>query len=257
VPAVATLALGGEARQALIRGLPSGGAWRLVSCAGIPQLEQTLLSQLVDAIVFPPHRIPFAALTSLRQSFPNIPWIAFGPFRPDDGLLLLAAVTGGVALALVEGVDNAVAGELVARHSATALRRGALAGADRALRLTDPLQQQVWAKLLERPDRPVRTTQLAALVGYTREHLSREFGAGGAPNLKRVIDLTRVVCAASLLANPGYDARAVARILRFASASHLTATARRIAGVPASRLADMGVSDIVTAFARGATRSRL
>ena len=257
MPAVATLALGREVRQALQRSLPAGGAWRLVSCSGLPQLEHTLLSQLVDAIVFPPHRMPFAALTNLRQSFPHIPWIAFGPFRPDDGLLLLAAVTGGITLALVDGVDNAVAGELVARHSATALRRRELTGADRVLRLADPLQQLVWARLLERPDRPIRTTQLAALVGCTREHLSRAFGAGGAPNLKRVIDLTRVVCAASLLANPGYDARAVARILRFASASHLTATARRIAGVPATRLPLMGVPGIVTAFARGATRSRV
>jgi len=257
VPAVATLALGREVGQALQRSLPAGGAWRLVPCGGLPQLEHTLRSQLVDAIVFPPHRMPFAALTGLRQSFPHIPWIAFGPFRPDDGLLMLAAVTGGVTLALVEGVDNAVAGELVARHSATALRRRELAGADRLLRLSGPLQQLVWAWLLERPDRPIRTTQLAALVGCTREHLSREFAAGGAPNLKRVIDLTRVVCAASLLTNPGYDARAVAMILRFASASHLTTTARRIAGVPTARLPSLGVSGIVAAFARGATRSRL
>jgi len=254
---VATLALGREVRLALQRSLPAGGAWRLVACSGLPQLEHTLHQQLVDAIVFPPHRMPFAALTGLRQSFPHIPWVAFGPFRPDDGLLMLAAVTGGVTLALVEGVDNAVAGELVARHSATAIRRRELTGADRLLRLSGPLQQLVWATLLERPDRPVRTTQLAALVGCTREHLSREFGAGGAPNLKRVIDLTRVVCAASLLTNPGYDARTVALILQFASPGHLTATARRIAGVPAPRLPTLGVAGIVTAFARGATRSRL
>lgn len=257
MPVVATLALGREARQALSRSLPPGGAWRLAACGGLPQLEQTLRGHLVDAVVFPPHRIPFATLTPLRQGFPSIPWAAFGPFRPDDGLLVLAAVAGGIALALVEGVDNAVAGELVVRHSATAARQRELAGADRALRLTDPLQQSVWARLLERPDRPVRTSQLAQLVGCTREHLSREFGAGGAPNLKRVIDLTRVVCAASLLANPGYDARDVARILRFASASHLTATARRIAGVPATRLAALGAAGIVAAFARGKTRSRL
>ena len=85
MPAVATLALGREVGQALQRSLPAGGAWRLVPCGGLPQLEHTLRSQLVDAIVFPPHRMPFAALTGLRQSFPHIPWIAFGPFRPERG----------------------------------------------------------------------------------------------------------------------------------------------------------------------------
>jgi transcriptional regulator GlxA family with amidase domain len=170
--------------------------------------------------------------------------------------VVLAAATGGIALALVEGVDNPVAGELVARHSATALRRHALAGAERLLRLTEPLQHSVWNRLLERPDRPIRTSQLADLAGCTREHLSREFGAGGAPNLKRVIDLTRVSCAAWLLGNPGYDGRAVARILRFASAGHLSTTSRRIAGVSAGRLRALGIHGVVAAFARGNTRSR-
>ena len=62
-------------------------------------------------------------------------------------------------------------------------------------------------------------------VHGSREHLSRQFAAGGAPNLKRVIDLTRVACAAQLLANPGYTIPIVVRLLHFASSSHLSGTA--------------------------------
>ena len=55
---------------------------------------------------------------------------AYGPFRPDDGELLLACRKHAVPVA-VEGVDDAVVGEMVARTSVTAERRRALADAPR------------------------------------------------------------------------------------------------------------------------------
>jgi AraC-like DNA-binding protein len=220
------------------------------------QLERTLAGRLVDAVVFSPSRTPLSTLTPLRAAYPHIPWIAYAPFRPDDGPLLVACRTGGVALVLVDGVDNAVAGELVLRHSAAAERRHALRDAPRVLRLAEPLQRAVWHHLLDRVDRPARTSDIARTLRCSREHLSRQFGAGGAPNLKRVIDLTRIACAASMLANPGYDVASVARILQFATASHLSATARRIAGVSPKGLGALGPRGVLASFTRGKTRSR-
>ena len=49
-----------------------------------------------------------------------------------------------------------------------------------------------------RGGRPVRTDLLARTLGVTREHLSRSFATAGAPNLKRIIDLVRVIAAAEL-----------------------------------------------------------
>jgi AraC-like DNA-binding protein len=226
-------------------------------CRSPALLARALTTRLVDAVVFAPANTPLPPLAELRAGFPAIPWIAFAPFRPDDGQLLLDCHAARVALVLVDSVDNAVAGELVVRMSAAAERRRALAEAVRVLRLTEPLQRRVWFDLLDRVDQPARTGEIARRVGCSREHLSREFGAGGAPNLKRVIDLTRVACAAALLANPGYDAATVARILRFATASHLSATARRIAGVPARGLGALGARGVLANFARGKTRSRV
>lgn len=256
MPAVAALTPGVEASLALRRTLPGGGSWTLVGCRSAAQLHGALTSRLVDAVVFAPTRTPLADSAALRSAFPRIPWIAFAPFRPDDGTLLLACHAGAVALVLVDGVDNAVAGDLVVRHSAAAERRRALADAPRVLRLTEPLQREVWHYLLDRVDQTVRTGEIASALGCSREHLSRQFGAGGAPNLKRVIDLTRIACAASLLRNPGYEVAAVTRILRFATASHLSATARRIAGVSTSGLAALGPRGVLGNFARGKTRSR-
>ncbi len=257
MPTVAALMPGAEASQSLRRTLPGDGSWTLLGCRSTPQLARVLGSRLVDAVVFSPTRTPLAEIASLRSAFPQVPWVAFAPFRPDDGSLLLACYSGHVALVLIDGVDNAVAGDLVVRHSAAAERAGELSDAVRMLRLAEPLQRAVWSYLLDRVDQTVRTGEIARSLGCSREHLSRQFGAGGAPNLKRVIDLTRIACAASLLRNPGYDVAAVARILHFATASHLSATARRIAGVPTRGLAALGTRGVLLSFVRGKTRSRV
>jgi AraC-like DNA-binding protein len=256
VPAVAALLESRDAAQALRRTLPRG-TWSLVRCHRAAGLRKALGSRLVDAIVLSPHGVSDGDVAQLRDDFPGVPALVFGPFKPDDGELLVTCREARLAGALVEGVDNAVAGELVVRLSAAEERRRALTEAPRMLRLSEPLQRGVWAWLLERVDQPVRTGALAQRFKVSREHLSREFGAGGAPNLKRVIDLTRIACAASLLRNPGYDAATAARLLHFASSSHLSSTARRIASVPTAGLAGLGPRGVLAAFARGNTRSRL
>jgi AraC-like DNA-binding protein len=90
----------------------------------------------------------------------------------------------------------------------------------------------------------------------TREHLSRSFASAGAPNLKRVIDLVRLLAAAELSKNPGYDVRDVARVLGFASASHLSSTAQRIVGTKPASLARLRAVDLVDRFGQGRGRSR-
>jgi AraC-like DNA-binding protein len=256
VPAVAALLESREASHALRRSLPRG-AWSLIRCRNPAALRATLKSRLVDAIVLRPQAALLPAVEQLREGFPGVPVIAFGPLRPDDGAVMLSCHESRLAGLVVEGVDNAVVGELVVRLSAAEERRRLLADAPRALRLVDPLQREVWAYLLERVDHTVRTGALAQRLRVSREHLSRQFAAGGAPNLKRAIDLTRVACAAQLLRNPGYDTATAARLLNFATSSHLTSTARRIAGVPAGGLAGLGPRGVLAAFARGNTRSRL
>ena len=256
MPAIAALLSRTETVQAVRRALPRG-SWYLVRCRSAAALERAAATRVVDAVVFAPTDTSLGELGSFRRAFPRIPRIALAPFRPDHGSLLLECREEEVATVLVEGVENAVAGEVILRLSAAAERGRALADGPRMLRLTDPIQRRVWVHLLERVDLPVRTATLARQVGLSREHLSREFGAGGAPNLKRVIDLTRVACAAALLQNPGYDSGTVARVLGFASASHLSATARRIASVSAGGLAALGPRGVLAAFARGNTRSRL
>jgi AraC-like DNA-binding protein len=254
VAAVAALLDSRTALTALRRTLPRGGPG-LVTCRGITSLRRLLQNRLVDAVVLAVTPALLPDLADLRRQLPGLPVVAYAPFRPDDGELLLACRKHAVPVA-VEGVDDAVVGEMVVRASVTAERRRALADAPRLLRLTEPLQRAAWTVLLGEVERPLRTSELARRLAVSREHLSRQFGAGGAPNLKRVIDLTRVACAAQLLANPGYSIPTIVRLLHFASSSHLSGTARRIANVPTSGLGPLGPRGVLQAFARGNTRSR-
>jgi AraC-like DNA-binding protein len=254
MPTIAALLETRGALTALRRSLPKGGP-KVLSCRSPDALHRTLEKRLIDAVVLAPQPGLLPELSVLHARLPRVPLVVFGPFRPDDGELLLACRDSGSAVA-VEGVDDPIVGELVVRSSITAERRRALADAPRVLRLTEPLQRSAWDLLVSEVERPIRTSVLARRLRISREHLSRQFGAGGAPNLKRVIDLTRIACAAQLLANPGYSIPTVVRLLHFTSAAHLASTARRIANVPSTELAGLGPRGVLGAFVRGNTRSR-
>jgi AraC-like DNA-binding protein len=256
VAAIAALLESRAALLALRRTLPKSGPG-VVACRSPAALRRVLERRLVDAIVLCPTTSLMPEIEGIRRELPGIPVVAYAPFRPDDGELLLACRRHAVASVAVEGVDDPIVGDVVMRSSITAERRRALADAPRMLRLTEPLQQAAWGVLVGEVERPIRTTTLAKLLKVSREHLSRQFGAGGAPNLKRVIDLTRVACAAQLLANPGVTIPTVVRVLHFASSSHLSSTSRRIAGVATGGLGALGPRGVLQAFARGNTRSRM
>jgi len=244
-----------EARRAVKLGYPrDAGSVRL--CRDLGAVERMLYQRLVDAVVLDVKAVPSDAL-ALPARFPRIPMFVLSAFRPDDGPLLGACHRAGFTGILVEGVDNAIAGEWIAARTAQRARREALADAPRLLRLTDRLQLAVWEEVLRRVAVPTKTGQLAAALRVTREHLSREFAAGGAPNLKRVIDLARTAWAADLLGNPGYTVGAVVRILGYASPSHLAGAARRVAGATPQELRDVGPRGVLQRFLRGRTRSRV
>jgi AraC-like DNA-binding protein len=257
MPAVAVLTEGRSALGALRRALPRGST-RVVTCRSVAQVRQLLARRLSDAIVVSPRLVPPDQLRALARDYPAIPVICYAPFRPDDGELLhTCAGELGLPVA-VEGVDDAVVGALVARLGASARRQRAMADAPRLLRLRSELQREVWAHVLAAGPGVLRTDAIAKRLRMSREHLSREFAMEAAPNLKRVIDLARVAAAAQLLQNPAVTAATAARLLGFASSSHLGVAAHRVAGVPTSGLGALGPKGVLNAFAKGGRgRSRV
>jgi hypothetical protein len=177
---VAALLESRPAMTALRRSLPRA-AGRVIACRSAAALDRALADRLVDAIVLAPGTAVPLAIAGLRSRVPGIPLIAYAPFRPDDGELLAGYRRQQVAAVAIEGVDDAVVGELVARCSLTSARRRAMADGPRALRLTEPLQRLAWDFLVGAVERPVRTAELARRLSVSREYLSRQFGAGGRP----------------------------------------------------------------------------
>lgn len=195
-------------------------------------------------------------VASLAREYPSIPFFGLAALRAAEGPAIAQCASYEFADVLVDGVDDGVARELVQRLSFSARFARALDDPPGALALDAPLQLAAWRFIVSHAGRPVRTSTLAAFLKVTREHLSRSFAAGGAPNLKRIIDLVRIVAAAELAKNPGYDLRDVANILEFASSSHLSSTAMRVIGAKPASLTRLRTIDLVDRFVKGHGRSR-
>lgn len=257
-PAVVALATRERARDVLRRAFPKRRG-RLSLVRGADELAAMLRTSLVDAVIIDlggPGDDAWTA-AALAREFPSVPFFAYGPLRPADVATPARAAQLEFADLLIEGAEDEVLREVVQPATFTVRFATALDGAGERLGLGSPLQRDVWRYIIAQGGRPVRTEPIAAAVGLTREHVSRRFAAQGAPNLKRVIDLVRLLAAAALAKNPGYDLPDIARVLGFASASHLSASCQRLVGVRSTSLARLRPTDLMDRFVRqGRGRSR-
>jgi AraC-like DNA-binding protein len=231
---------------------------RLLLAKTPEELEHTFRTSLVDATI-----IDLAGAgeetwraARLAREFPSVPFFGLTTLRASESPALAQCATLEFADVLVESVDDTVLRHLVLREAFSTRFAMALYDPPQALALSTPLQRQAWRCIVGWGGRPVRTQLLADALKVTREHLSRTFAAEGAPNLKRVIDLVRLIAAAELAKNPGYDVRDVATVLDFASSSHLSSTAQRVVGTRPASLARLRAVDLVDRFTKGHGRSR-
>ncbi|MES2177999.1 MAG: helix-turn-helix domain-containing protein [Gemmatimonadota bacterium] len=257
-PLVVLLFANRERARALVRSAFPRRRARLVFAKTPEELEAGLRASLVDAAIVDlagAHEDTWRAAAFARE-FPSVPFFGLTALRAVEAPAVAQCGALDFADVLVESVDDAVMRDLVFRHAFSTRFNTALAEPPQALGLETPLQRAAWRGIVAWSGRPVRTQLLASAIGVTREHLSRTFAAAGAPNLKRVIDLVRLISAAELAKNPGYDVRDVAEILDFASSSHLSSTAQRVVGTKPASLARLRAVDLIERFSRGHGRSR-
>lgn len=224
---------------------------RLALTRTVAEFADTFRRDLVDAAVVDigaPGGSENAAALALE--YPSVAFVGVSSFRPSDAPAVARCAELDFADVLVEGVDEGVARGVLASCGYTRRFASALEVPPPPLRLTSSMHLTTWRSILARGGRPIRTSVLACALGVTREHLSRSFGRGGAPTLKRLIDLVRLLSATELAKNPGYDVPDVARVLGFSSSAHLSLTAERLIGRRASSLAAMRGVDVVERFTK-------
>jgi hypothetical protein len=173
---------------------------RLVFARGAEDLATLLRTTLVDSAVIDltsPTEDTWRAV-SFAADHPSAAFFAIAPLRAGDAPPIAECATRDFAGALVEGVDDLAIRDMVLRAAFSSRFERALAVPPPALRLDSPLQRRAWEQVVAHAGRPVRTAVLASVLEVTREHLSRSFAAKGSPNLKRVIDLVRLIAAAEL-----------------------------------------------------------
>ncbi|HYC51505.1 MAG TPA: AraC family transcriptional regulator [Gemmatimonadaceae bacterium] len=231
---------------------------RVVFTKSLADFADVFRKELVDAAVVDistPHAETWN-VAALAREFPSAPFFGLTPLRAADGPAVAQCADLEFADVLVEGVDDQCAREIVATRAFSTRFAEALRVPPAALALDMPVQQRAWEYIVSHAGRRVPTVNLAKRLGVTREHLSRTFAAQGAPNLKRIIDLVRLLAAAELSKNPGYDIRDVATVLDFASSSHLSSTAQRVVGTKPASLARLRAVDLIQRFCKGHGRSR-
>jgi AraC-like DNA-binding protein len=256
-PAIVVYAHRERARTLVKSAFPRRKA-RVVMTRSLEDFEAAFKTNLVDAAVVDlgSAQEDTWRVASRAREYPSVPFFGLVALRAAEGPSLAQCAAYEFADVLVDGVDDEAARDLVGRQSFSTRFAAALNDPPRVLALDAPLQQQAWRFIVSHAGRPVRTSTLASFLKVTREHLSRSFSAGGAPNLKRIIDLVRIVAAAELAKNPGYDLRDVATILEFASSSHLSSTSMRVIGAKPTSLTRLRTVDLVERFAKGHGRSR-
>ena len=231
---------------------------RLALARSAAELEATFRETLVDAAVIDMHAPGDDSwhAVALAAEFPSAPFFALTPLRPSDAAIAARCAAADIADLVTEGVDDGVLRDIVLPRTFTARFTDALRDPPSSLGLSGQLHLATWRFLVAHGGRSVRTDTIAAALGVTREHLSRAFSAGGSANLKRIIDLVRLMAAAELAKNPGYDVSDVARVLEYASSSHLSTTSQRIAGTKPASLTRLRAVDLIDRFVKGRTRSR-
>jgi AraC-like DNA-binding protein len=263
--------------RALVRSAFPKRKWRVLTARDSAEFSSTLRRILVDAAVVDIGSSAALAsvasvtngshvsgngtdetwkIAALAQEFPSTPFFAITPLRATDAPAVARCAALEFCDVLADGIDDPVAREIVAAQTFSARFSAALADPPPGLRLETPMQLRTWRAIIASSGRPVRTSALARAAGVTREHLSRNFSIPGSPNLKRVIDLVRMIGAAELAKNPGLDVKDVANILGFASSSHLAVTAQRVIGTRPASLSRLRTVDLIERFVQGRTRSR-
>jgi AraC-like DNA-binding protein len=256
-PAIVVFAQRARSRT-LIKGIFPRRRTRVVLTRAPEDFEAAFKVNLVDAAVVDVSAAQEDTwrVASLAREYPSVPFFGLAALRAAEGPALAQCASYEFADVLVDGVDDGAARDIVSHASYSARFARALANPPERLSLDAPLQLAAWRFIVSHAGRPVRTSALAQNLRVTREHLSRSFAAGGAPNLKRIIDLVRIISAAELAKNPGYDLRDVANVLGFASSSHLSSTAMRVVGTKPTSLARLRTVDLVDRFVKGHGRSR-
>lgn len=247
-----------ERARSTARGLLPRRHGRLTLTRTPREFEEALKSALVDAAIVDVGSSSEEAwkTASLSRDYPSIPFFAIAGLRGSDSSSLGRCAELEFADFLIEGMDDVVARELIEPHCFTFRFAAALRDPPPTLQLETELQINTWREVVARAGRSVRTDELARAVSVSREHLSRRFALDGAPNLKRVIDLVRLIAAAQLAKNPGYDIQDLARVLGFASSSHLASTTQRVIGTRPGSLATLRPIDLIERFGKGRGRNR-
>lgn len=170
------------------------------------------------------------AIREIRAAFPRLAVVAYLDIHTVQRQLLVQAIHAGASDLMLRGIDDgsAVAQHVLAHAHVMSLSDAWLA--ELAPDLSVPLFPIV-SYGLRTPAAADSLSSTAAALGLARRTLSQRLAALGAPPPRKLFTWTRLLLAASLLAERGRSLRSVSRQLHFRSSDALRQLLQRYAQV--------------------------
>ena len=218
-------------RHLLTRAFPRGRAQIHVvrDADGITSALQTMLVDAIVVDLLPGNAaaVGWRAVEHATHHAP-IPAVGLVAARSLDPALLGRLHQAGVSTVLIDGVDDAMLRVLLQPALLTTrftLRADVLLSAHQVGAMADA----VWRTGVSHAGRLTSVSEVARLLGMSREHLARSLRASGAPGPKQLLELVRLLMVQTQLA-AGVPVAMAATRLGYSSVSHLARAARTATG---------------------------
>lgn len=220
-------------RHLLTRAFPRGRA-QIHVVRDADGISTALRTMLVDAIVvdlLPGNAAAAVGWRAVEHATHHAPIPAVGlvAARSLDPALLERLHQVGVSTVLIDGVDDALLRVLLQPVLLTTrftLRADVLLTAHQV----GPMADAVWRTGVSHGGRLTSVSEVARLLGLSREHLARALRESGAPGPKQLLELVRLLMVQMQLA-AGVSVAVSAARLGYSSVSHLARAARTATGL--------------------------
>lgn len=173
-----------------------------------------------------------------------IPAVGLVAARSLEPALLERLHGVGVSTVLIDGVDDAMLRVLlhpVLLTTRFTLRADVLLSAHNV----GPMADAVWRTGVSHAGRLTSVSEVARVLGLSREHLARSLREAGAPGPKQLLELVRLLVVQMQLA-AGVPVAVAAARLRYSSVSHLARAARIATGQTPRSWGTLTAEDLIS-----------
>ncbi len=218
-----------------------GGTHNLTFVSSWPELEDLIRRLPVEIVVADPCRpegIEVGAIERLRAYYPSLSVVLYMPFSPDlaDALLRLGQVRVHSAVFLDHGDTSLALSKAVAEAAGISTSEHILARVFDEVEVDCAAIQEAFRVALNNVDKVRTVIEWSRFSGVPQRSFYRLFRSNSLPTPKTCLTWLRLMYAAKLLQDPGYDLCDIVHRLAYGAPSNFWQHVQATLGLRASEL---------------------